>query len=327
MPSAVTPILSVRMVMPKGSNGAMRIGGWCVRPASGQISRDGRTLRVEARTMRLLLCLAEHAGEVVSIEQLLDEVWSGVTVTQDSVYQAVASLRRLLGDDPKEPAYIATVPRLGYRMVAEVTPWSDQAVAPADPSPGADRTTASGADTPPPDARRRTAVLVGGTALALALVASVWFFGRAAGKTEATATHPGTAARPQKSIAVLPFLDLTDKMNHEIFVDGMTEELVDKLSKIPGLRIPPARSPLSFKGKHPTISGVARALRTTYVLDGSVRNSGSTLRVAAQLVRADSGFVIWSETYDRPSGDLVKIEDEIPPDVARPPTPPAHPEH
>src|SRR5258708_1806368 len=305
------------MVMPKGSNGALRIGAWCVRPASGQISSDGRTLRVEARTMRLLLCLAEHAGEVVSIDQLLDEVWSGVTVTQDSVYQAVASLRRLLGDDPKEPAYIATVPRLGYRMVAEVTPWSDQSVAPAGPSPGADCTTTSGADTPPPDAGRRTAALVGRTALALALGASVWFFGRAPGNTEATATHPSTAARTQKSIAVLPFLDLTDKMNHEIFVDGMTEELVDKLSKIPGLRIPPARSTLSFKGEHPTISGVARALRTTYVLDGSVRNSGSTLRVAAQLVRADSGFVIWSETYDRPSGDLVKIEDEIAAEVAR----------
>ena len=72
--------------------------------------------------MRLLLCLAEHAGEVVSIDDLLNQVWSGVTVAPDSVYQAVASLRRLLGDDPKQPAYIETVPRLGYRMVATVSP-------------------------------------------------------------------------------------------------------------------------------------------------------------------------------------------------------------
>ena len=116
---------------------------------------------------------------------------------------------------------------------------------------------------------------------------------------------------------MLPFIDLTDKMNREIFVDGMTEELVDKLSKVPGLHVPPARTSLAFKGKHPTIAGVAKALRTTYVLDGSVRNSGKTLRVEAQLVRADSGFVVWSETYDRPSGDLVKIEDEIAKEVAR----------
>jgi DNA-binding winged helix-turn-helix (wHTH) protein len=76
--------------------------------------------------MRLLLCLAEHAGEVVSIDDLLNQVWSEVVVAPDSVYQAVASLRRLLGDDPKKPIYIATVPRLGYRMVATVSPWADQ---------------------------------------------------------------------------------------------------------------------------------------------------------------------------------------------------------
>ena len=70
--------------------------------------------------MRLLLCLAENAGEVVSIDDLLSEVWQGVIVTPDSVYQAVTSLRRLLGDDPKQPVYIATVPRRGYRMVATV---------------------------------------------------------------------------------------------------------------------------------------------------------------------------------------------------------------
>src|SRR5260370_4405859 len=78
--------------------------------------------------MRLLLCLAEHAGEVVSIDDLLAQAWSDVTVAPDSVYQAVASLRRLLGDDPKQPAYIETVPRLGYRMVAAVSPWTDQSV-------------------------------------------------------------------------------------------------------------------------------------------------------------------------------------------------------
>ena len=82
-------------------------------------------VRVEARTMRLLLYLADRAGEVVSIDELLKEVWSGVIVTSDSVYQAVASLRRVLGDDPEQPTYIATVPRLGYRMVAPVTMATD----------------------------------------------------------------------------------------------------------------------------------------------------------------------------------------------------------
>src|SRR5713226_3849363 len=118
----------------------LRIGAWCVNPTSGQISRDGETARVEVRTMRLLLCLAEHAGEVVSIDDLLDQVWSDVTVAPDSVYQAVTSLRRLLGDDPKQPTYIATVPRLGYRMVATVSPWAHQSVAQTGARTGSSRT-------------------------------------------------------------------------------------------------------------------------------------------------------------------------------------------
>src|SRR5882762_5744034 len=113
----------------------LRIGDWSVNPMSGLISRGEDAVRVEARTMRLLLCLAENAGEVVSIDQLLSQVWSGVIVTPDSVYQAVASLRRLLGDDPKQPIYIATVPRLGYRMVATVSPWTDQSTAQPGSSP------------------------------------------------------------------------------------------------------------------------------------------------------------------------------------------------
>ena len=75
--------------------------------------------------MRLLIYLADHAGEVVSIDDLLKHVWVGVIVGSDSVYQAVASLRRVLGDDPKQPRYIANVPRLGYRMVATTGPWKD----------------------------------------------------------------------------------------------------------------------------------------------------------------------------------------------------------
>src|ERR1700683_4765005 len=109
--------------MDQPSGTSLRIGAWRVSPASGQISREGATVRVEARTMRLLLCLAEHAGEVVSIDDLLEQVWTGVIVTPDSVYQAITSLRRLLGDDAKQPAYIATVPRLGYRMVESGSPW------------------------------------------------------------------------------------------------------------------------------------------------------------------------------------------------------------
>src|SRR5271168_121650 len=103
----------------------LRIGDLRVDPALDEIYKDGSTIKVEPRTMRLLLCLAEHAGQVVSVDQLLAEVWKDVIVGPDSVYQAVAGLRRILGDDPKSPVYIANVMRRGYRLVAPVAPWSE----------------------------------------------------------------------------------------------------------------------------------------------------------------------------------------------------------
>jgi transcriptional activator of cad operon len=277
----------------------LRIGAWCVNPASGQISRDTEVVRVEARTMRLLLCLAERPGEVVSIEDLLTQVWSGVIVTQDSVYQAIASLRRLLGDDPKQPAYIATVPRLGYRMVAKVSPWTDQ-----QPARG-----------PTSGPRRGVPIsLVISAALCLALAVAFLYHYRAANDVHAAAA----AAVPQKSVAVLPFLDLTtEAMNEEYFADGMTEELIDKLSKIPGLRVPSPTSSFYFKGKHIPVADIAKSLAVAYVLDGSLRESGATLRVAVRLIRAADGYVVWTETYDRPLGDKLEVQDDIAGEVTK----------
>src|SRR5882724_13701826 len=104
-------------------NRVLRIGAWRVDPALDEISRGGTTVKLEPRAMRVLVCLAEQAGQVVSVDQILDAVWKDVVVTPDSVYQAVAGLRRALGDDTKEPAYIANVLRRGYRLVASVSPW------------------------------------------------------------------------------------------------------------------------------------------------------------------------------------------------------------
>src|SRR5215470_19494764 len=99
---------------------AFRMGPWRVDPTRDEISREATTVKLEPRTMRVLLCLAERAGEVVSVNQLLDTVWKDLVVTQYSVYQAIAVLRRALGDDPKSPAYIANVARRGYRLIPPV---------------------------------------------------------------------------------------------------------------------------------------------------------------------------------------------------------------
>lgn len=293
---------------------AWRIGEWIVDPGTDQISRDGAAVRVETRAMQLLLSLARRPGEVVSIDDLLGEAWPDVIVTPDSVYQAITSLRRLLGDDPRQPTYIATVPRRGYRLIARVDALD------GDRTPGVpvaaerdDGFTPQRVDVPRQAGPVSRRLLLLAAALVVC-VAGIYLYTR-----ERTATGAPSAAAPaasDKSIAVLAFLDLTDTMNEEPFADGMTEELINRLSKAPGMKVAAPRSSFYYKDKQVPLADIARSLGVAYILDGSVRSSGKTMRVAARLVRAQDGFVIWSSTYDRSLDDKLKVQDEIASEVA-----------
>jgi transcriptional activator of cad operon len=292
--------------MGASSDKALRIGEWRVDPTRGEITRAGETARLEARAMRLLLCLADHAGEVVSIDDLLEQVWIGVNVSSDSVYQAVASLRRILGDDPKQPVYIATVPRLGYRMVATVERCGHGNAGPEPSAPEA-------LSPLPKVAERQSSAPIRGAAVFVALIlilgAAAFLAHGRFGRDRPTAAAATTA--PPGSVAVLPFLDLTEGMKNEEFADGITEELIDKLSRAPGLQVPSATASFYFKGKQIPLPQMAQTLGVACILDGSVRKSQGWIRVDVRLVRAASGYVLWSQTYDQPEGNILAIQDDI----------------
>jgi TolB-like protein/Flp pilus assembly protein TadD len=118
-------------------------------------------------------------------------------------------------------------------------------------------------------------------------------------------------AIPQKSIAVLPFVDMSEKRDQEYFSDGLAEELLDLLSQVPDLRVPARTSSFYFKGRTDDVPMIAGKLRVAHLLEGSVRRSGNKIRVTAQLIRADNGYHIWSKTYDRDAKDIFQVQDEI----------------
>jgi TolB-like protein/Tfp pilus assembly protein PilF len=140
---------------------------------------------------------------------------------------------------------------------------------------------------------------------------------RAATTAPTTAPATPTIAISDKSIAVLPFVDMSEKHDQEYFADGMAEEILDLLAKIPGLHVPARTSSFYFKGKSEDIPTIARRLMVANVLEGSIRKSGNQVRVTVQLVRADNGYHLWSETYDRTPNDLFKVQDEIAGEVVK----------
>ncbi|HEY0745691.1 MAG TPA: TIR domain-containing protein [Steroidobacteraceae bacterium] len=181
--------------------------------------------------------------------------------------------------------------------------------------------------TPPPakpttPARPSAALVVTAAAAVLAIGYLGWQQFRAsrqstaattgAPESAATATAALTAtAAVEQSVAVLPFVDMSEKKDQEYFSDGLSEELIDMLSKVPDLHVPARTSSFYFKGKNETIETIAKQLKVTNLLEGSVRKAGNRLRITAQLIRADNGFHLWSETYDRDAKDIFKVQDEI----------------
>jgi transcriptional activator of cad operon len=280
----------------------LRIGDWHIDPVAGQISRNGETVRLEARALKLLLTLAQRPGETVSIDELLEHVWTGVVVTPDSVYQAVATLRRLLGDDPKQPRYITTVPRLGYRMIAAVIDTAAEANEAAADACGPLQLVSCGPDKP---ARSRQPwVTIGALVAGVSLMTGLIFL-------RALSPPTGATGGSRLSVGVAPFVDLTPSMDQDQLADEMTEGVADRLSRNPDVHTPGFRSSYYLIGKSVSVAEAARTLAVRYIVDGSIRRSGDTLRVAARLVRADSGVVLWSQISEQPLQKLNDVQDRI----------------
>jgi TolB-like protein len=132
-----------------------------------------------------------------------------------------------------------------------------------------------------------------------------------AAATSASPSVAGQGGIPPKSIAVLPFIDLSEKKDQEYFSDGLSEELLDLLAQVPDLSVAARTSSFYFKGKAEDMAAIGRKLRVAHVLEGSVRRAGGTLRVTAQLISTDNGYHLWSKTYDRDVKDVFKVQDDI----------------
>jgi TolB-like protein/DNA-binding winged helix-turn-helix (wHTH) protein len=291
------------------SSGVVQIGEWVVHPALDSISRDTETQKLEPRMMRLLLCLANSAGAVISVDHLLTEVWADVVVGPASVYQTVSQLRKILGDVDPHPTYIATIPRKGYRLVAPVQRASAPAHTPHTPqTPVMQRTTA------PP----RRVWVVAGVLVAIALAAVYYLGDKAWLSRHTTGEMPGDGVvLSGESIAVLPFVNMSGDPNQEYFSDGLSEELIDHLVRSADLKVIARSSSFQFKGKNEDVRSIARKLGVAHVLEGSVRKVDQHLRIAAQLVNASDGLQMWSQTYDRMLTDIFKVQGEIADEVSQ----------
>jgi TolB-like protein/DNA-binding winged helix-turn-helix (wHTH) protein/Tfp pilus assembly protein PilF len=272
------------------SSGPFRVGDWRVDPAFDRISNGTTEIKLEPRTMRLLVFLAQRAGRLVTLEEMLESVWADVVVTPASAYQAIGQLRRQLGDTGADPRFIANVPRRGYSLIAPVEMASSEAVAPVDVGAAVVATL-----------RRSWRWLALG--LLVVIGSAFWLL---------PALLPRSVSEPHSpSIAVLPFVDMSQDRSQEAFCDGLTEELLNSLSRVEELKVVARTSAFSFRGHAEDVRDIGRKLGVSHVLEGSVRRTGDRVRITAQLVNSGDGFHQWSDTFDRPFTDIVEVQGEI----------------
>lgn len=271
------------------STAPFRVGEWTVDPAANRLLGADEEVRVEPKAMRVLAYLATRQGEVVTRHDLEANVWTGMIVTDDAVTNTVIKLRKALGDNARDPRYIETIAKSGYRLIAEIsTPDAAAGSAPArQPS--------------------WSKVLF----MAVLVLAGILVFWMTATPPvlQPRGTAPTAAARP--SVAVLPFQNLSADPEQDYFSDGITEDLITDLSKIAGLRVVARNSVFAYKGSTETEQQIGAELRARYILKGSVRRANGRLRINVRLTDASDGSNRWAERYDRNISDIFHLQDEI----------------
>jgi TolB-like protein/DNA-binding winged helix-turn-helix (wHTH) protein/Flp pilus assembly protein TadD len=310
-------------------------------PANQCLWRGEERVPIAPKAYDVLRYLVENPGRLVKPDELLEALWPKTYVNPEILRKYILDIRKVLGDRYDKPVFIETVTKRGYRFVAPVsdenpTELPDLPKLPAgSPELSADApvrlSAGSTAESPPtapvespatlpaalpepfplkselqiPSVKTGLRRLVLLPVLALIVTTTIggyfWFARKSA--------H--ALVLSSNSIAVLPFVDMSPGQDQEYFSDGLAEELINDLAKVPNLKVVGRSSAFQFKGKNEDLRSVGRKLGVANVLEGSVRKEGSRVRITADLTKVGDGFQLWSQTYDRDASDILAVQDEI----------------
>jgi TolB-like protein/DNA-binding winged helix-turn-helix (wHTH) protein/Flp pilus assembly protein TadD len=274
--------------------------GLQVSPLTGEVSGPGGIAQLDPKVMAVLVLMAEHPGEVMLREDLVSRLWVNVVVSDDALTRCFYELRRhlsLAGGDERYRTLIETLPKRGYRLHAAVRANVTSAMPTAAPDPP----------------RRQRWVPIAALAMVLASVAiAALFLWKSLDRTQSAA-----GAATTHSIAVLPFLDMSEAKDQRYLSDGVTEEILNQLTQAKNLRVISRTSTFALREEGLDVPEIGKRLDVDYVLEGSVRRAGRKLRITAQLIDVATNSHIWSKTYDRTLDDVFAVQDEIAVSVSR----------
>ncbi len=269
-----------------------------------RLHANGHLVSIEPKVFDLLLYLITNRDRLVTRHEILDAIWQNREVSDTALSNLIKSARKAIGDDGNQQRIIKTTHGRGYQFIFKVNIIDD--------SSSADLTQKY-------TTKAAVSVLLTITAIIFIVLFLLNMIFSDTNLDDDKNTAPQDVEQIQKSIAVLAFSDMSPNKDHEYFSDGISEEILNVLAKIPNLHVISKSSAFAFKSVDTNISEIATKLGVKYILEGSVRKAGSQIRITAQLIAADSDKHLWSETYTRElsTENLFKIQDEIAKEVAK----------
>ena len=288
---------------------------YCIDVGQRVLLSRGTPVPLSPKVFDTLLALAEEPGRVLEKDYLLKKIWPETFVEEGSLARNISTLRRVLGKSPEDQEYIQTIPKRGYRFKGAVRRVSSTHATPAEPerprddAPRGDGYEAGAAveDTVVAPSKQLRAGFAWnlGLLVVLACAFAAW-------------TLSGAPERPRSinSLAVLPFLNLSGDPGGEYISDGLTEELINALSNIPGLHVVSRTTAFQFKNRAGDVRELGRRMNVDAVIEGSIRRDRGRIRVTVQLNNVRDGYHYWSKAWDSQSDDVFAIQQGIAQQVA-----------
>jgi len=275
----------------ENNNKSLMVGELLVEPTLASISRGLKTVNLRPQVMELLVFLASNQGRVVSVDELFDKLWHGKVVTEGTLYNCIGELRHAISSLDVSRPYIENIPKKGYRLSVAVRE-------PVEPPK------ASEADKTEDGEKQRN--LSYGSKAALVLIA---------GLVAVFAIIYYLSATPkERSVAVLPFEDISPGRDQAYLVNGIADELRLELQLLDGLQVAGRTSSIAYAQEDGKTAG--KLLNVDAIIEGSIRKEGENLRITTQLARVEDGFIIWSEGYNRKLENVFELQEEIATSVA-----------
>ncbi len=295
-------------------------GDFRLDPGKRLLWRADAPVPLRPLVFETLLFLVEHHDTVVDKERLMEAVWPDSIVEENNLSQHISTLRRVFGETPGSHHYIVTVPGRGYRFVADVKMRNGEGFPPPPRMPEAVRApakngTEEAASVARPKDRGSFRPIWWATGAALVLSLAALFLWRSRTLDPSQAPAKSSAAKivlPEKSIAVLPFVNLSDDKENAFFTEGVQDDILTALAKFSDLKVISRTSVANYvAGPHRNLREIGEELGVANVLEGSVRRAGGKVRVTAQLIETRTNTHLWAETYDRELSDVFAIQSDI----------------